>query len=267
MVSIREEVFEGECEYNGKKINLNVEHMMTHEMAHGVIGATKELPKRATELAKNIIDTAEEMGEYQTVHIQNVLRNYKKELDEFSKKPAEEQDSLGGFDNFKAKKEVALANEIITDYYSIFLRSSGEKNDYLRRYFEVIHNDKFYDQVAKELSVEEGEGSSMNKLVGVFREATREEGGLKNIIEKSPTLKKMVENGNEFYSACQEISMSELSDENGDDMEDMYGEGYGGYYAADQPSGSSGKEGKSGGFKEAAFGLLAGFAEDRKSVV
>lgn len=137
--------------YPGFKDGLDVKHLMTHEMSHGIVESAVKYNKTLVEEAKKIVKNAKALvsifADSQSQHIRNSLNSVvsaetdfaKYFADELSKKPAystlsdEQKNQYEEAEKVKFVKdrEIQVAAEILTEYTAMYLESDGSIEDFV----------------------------------------------------------------------------------------------------------------------------------------
>lgn len=129
---------------NGQEveIKLDLEHLIAHEMSHGLLSETNRSPRKNKEIArqitgaenpsnkmvaraKEIIGNAETYMDSQPMHVQAVLAGLKTAPEQFGRLSDQDKTRFGSLDIYLNFRKVAAADEIMTDYTAFYLQSDG----------------------------------------------------------------------------------------------------------------------------------------------
>ena len=136
---------------NNSQMKLDIRHMITHEMSHGIVESATKYNKTLVAEAKKIIGRAKtvdnKFADSQSQHIRNSLDGVKNAesdfgkyfADELSKKPAfvaMSDEQKAQFEKaekikFVSDREIQAAAEILAEYTAMYLQSDGTLEDFV----------------------------------------------------------------------------------------------------------------------------------------
>lgn len=144
---------------NGEGIDLDIQHMLTHEISHPVVDAIFRKNERLIAKCDEIIDGASELKDSQSMHIRNTLEglaNVDSDFEEYFNKniaPTEQFKSIPETDRakfiaaekseFERKRRQIAVTEIMTEYTAMYLQSDRSFGSFMMNCLDKTYlNDK-----------------------------------------------------------------------------------------------------------------------------
>lgn len=261
---------------NGEGIDLDIQHMLTHEISHPVVDAIFRKNERLIAKCDDIIDGASELKDSQSMHIRNTLDGLAKVNEDFEEhfnkdiapteqfKNIPEPDRAKFIETEKSKYELlrrrTAVAEIMTEYTAMYLRSDRSFGSFMMNCL-----DKTY------LNNKAGAfGISIETLLELRKTYSNEEEfktGVDKAKEKNPKFAKILDIFQTFYSeikkGIEENSgkFNEIISEQGIDDELDYGYLDGGYGFSNNGSALQNETSGKGGGGPGFFGTLVELAK------
>ncbi|OQA04538.1 MAG: hypothetical protein BWY68_00242 [bacterium ADurb.Bin400] len=275
--------------------NLNLRHMINHELSHGLVefglvsdedmkvlgafarGEKSEIKGSPAILQiRKIIDSAKAMEGFQTQQAIRALRTLDS-IDADYERLDEETKRQHSKEEFRRRREIDVANEILTDYTAAFLRSDGTQQSFFRRCVELTDPDLLADYLNRSMNASEGQGgidrqgaraNAQKQLSELCDAISRGNIGADEVASKYPGVKEMYDNYSIFFNYLKQRladnkgkfadSIEKYDPEEG--LESLGWNGHEGY--GDRPRGQEGQSGGGSGIKDEVVAFLSAFGEE-----
>lgn len=247
---------------------LDIKHLMTHEMSHGIVESAVKYNKTLVAEARKIIRNAKALvsifADSQSQHIRHSLEGVtnadtdfaKRFADDLSKEPAyaalsdeqkaqyEEAEKI----KFVKDREIQAAAEILTEYTAMYLQSDGSIEDFVLTCLQKSDPQAIKSYLGKEFSLQRI--NAINKITNPEKKQTLLKDLGEGFSELSATYRVFYDEIKSVMTSSKGKFAELTAGENDDD--DPFGEfSYGGYmdgpagFAGQQQEGRTGNEGGS----------------------
>ncbi len=213
-ITISSEIIDGYLTTTGEdgkemKIKLDTEHMMVHELAHGVTEYTMAKAEQSPEdsdldpkRAGEVVRKTSELAGSQTFHIESVLAGMSESKIAENHKEAVSNGSSISLEDFRERRTQLAAKEIITDYTAIFLQSDGSFLDFVKTCIGTTDLDK----LGEFLNEDVGEDENLDEIYESILDSPEE-------MNSRPRIKSHIENYRHFYNLINNsLTKNEIAD-------------------------------------------------------
>jgi hypothetical protein len=203
------------------------EHLMCHELSHGVIestviakegqekmdkqmnGSEKKFSSEMLRMTREILDNADAIKDTQPAYIRFYLETLNNVDRDFGQMPPEKQQKFGSLEGYRNLRRVRVANEIMADYAGIYMKSDGSKEDFVEKSLDMADKNglaQFLITNLKETGADASNAVPMakDKIRDLNKALADKTETIDSIRAKYPQIATLIESYSVFHSSLSE---------------------------------------------------------------